>query len=220
MKFYTSFSLRFSWYVVAQCCITRNTDCGILLSAILNKFEWFPVPLTNSRWGSVECLYSSLVPCLNWPKQSKACYLIQMFHEAFAVMLMQCYLVSSHRDLNMSEFVCDPKAEPYIYDLVAVSNHYGGMGGGHCEFSISILYSCRPPPKKLIFIHLTHCDPDFFFFGWVFSVVFWHAVGEWWQVYLFFNHLFPLPYFPIKYLFCLLFEYNIWIDTLLLGICP
>ncbi|KAF4079160.1 hypothetical protein AMELA_G00189890 [Ameiurus melas] len=35
------------------------------------------------------------------------------------------------RDLNMSEFVCDPKAEPYIYDLVAVSNHYGGMGGGH-----------------------------------------------------------------------------------------
>ncbi|TVK90531.1 Ubiquitin carboxyl-terminal hydrolase 4 [Bagarius yarrelli] len=35
------------------------------------------------------------------------------------------------RDLNMSEFVCNPKAEPYIYDLVAVSNHYGGMGGGH-----------------------------------------------------------------------------------------
>ncbi|XP_040059318.1 ubiquitin carboxyl-terminal hydrolase 4 [Gasterosteus aculeatus] len=35
------------------------------------------------------------------------------------------------RDLNMSEFVCDPKAGPYVYDLVAVSNHYGGMGGGH-----------------------------------------------------------------------------------------
>ncbi|XP_026853329.1 ubiquitin carboxyl-terminal hydrolase 4 isoform X1 [Electrophorus electricus] len=35
------------------------------------------------------------------------------------------------RDLNMSEFVCDPKASPYVYDLVAVSNHYGGMGGGH-----------------------------------------------------------------------------------------
>ncbi|XP_006630766.2 ubiquitin carboxyl-terminal hydrolase 4 [Lepisosteus oculatus] len=34
-------------------------------------------------------------------------------------------------DLNMSEFVCDPKAGPYIYDLIAVSNHYGGMGGGH-----------------------------------------------------------------------------------------
>lgn len=33
----------------------------------------------------------------------------------------------------MSEFVCDPKAGPYTYDLIAVSNHYGGMGGGHCE---------------------------------------------------------------------------------------
>lgn len=33
----------------------------------------------------------------------------------------------------MSEFVCDPKAGPYIYDLIAVSNHYGGMGGGHCK---------------------------------------------------------------------------------------
>uniref|UniRef100_A0A672LUX9 Ubiquitin carboxyl-terminal hydrolase n=1 Tax=Sinocyclocheilus grahami TaxID=75366 RepID=A0A672LUX9_SINGR len=35
------------------------------------------------------------------------------------------------RDLIMSEFVCDPKADPYVYDLIAVSNHYGGMGGGH-----------------------------------------------------------------------------------------
>ncbi|CAB1315060.1 unnamed protein product [Coregonus sp. 'balchen'] len=35
------------------------------------------------------------------------------------------------RDLNMSGFVCDPKAGPYVYDLIAVSNHYGGMGGGH-----------------------------------------------------------------------------------------
>ncbi|XP_038668234.1 ubiquitin carboxyl-terminal hydrolase 4 isoform X1 [Scyliorhinus canicula] len=35
------------------------------------------------------------------------------------------------RDLNMSEFVYNPKAGPCIYDLVAVTNHYGGMGGGH-----------------------------------------------------------------------------------------
>ncbi|KAJ8409354.1 hypothetical protein AAFF_G00235520 [Aldrovandia affinis] len=35
------------------------------------------------------------------------------------------------RNLNMSEFVCDPRAGPYVYDLIAVSNHYGGMGGGH-----------------------------------------------------------------------------------------
>uniref|UniRef100_A0A8C7G4A6 Ubiquitin carboxyl-terminal hydrolase 4 n=1 Tax=Oncorhynchus kisutch TaxID=8019 RepID=A0A8C7G4A6_ONCKI len=39
------------------------------------------------------------------------------------------------RDLNMSEFVCDPKAGPYVYDLIAVSNHYGGMGGGHCDLA-------------------------------------------------------------------------------------
>ncbi|XP_074861038.1 ubiquitin carboxyl-terminal hydrolase 4 isoform X2 [Carettochelys insculpta] len=35
------------------------------------------------------------------------------------------------RDLSMSEFVCDPAAEPYVYDLIAVSNHYGAMGVGH-----------------------------------------------------------------------------------------
>lgn len=38
----------------------------------------------------------------------------------------------------MSEFVCDPKADPYVYDLIAVSNHYGGMGGGHCK-SLSVV---------------------------------------------------------------------------------
>ncbi|XP_039189947.1 ubiquitin carboxyl-terminal hydrolase 4 [Crotalus tigris] len=35
------------------------------------------------------------------------------------------------RDLNMSEFVGDPAASPYVYDLIAVSNHYGGLGVGH-----------------------------------------------------------------------------------------
>lgn len=38
----------------------------------------------------------------------------------------------------MSEFVCNPKASPYIYDLIAVSNHYGGMGGGHCKLSLGL----------------------------------------------------------------------------------
>uniref|UniRef100_A0A671VQI5 Ubiquitin carboxyl-terminal hydrolase n=1 Tax=Sparus aurata TaxID=8175 RepID=A0A671VQI5_SPAAU len=33
--------------------------------------------------------------------------------------------------IRYAEFVCDPKAGPYTYDLIAVSNHYGGMGGGH-----------------------------------------------------------------------------------------
>ncbi|XP_051544645.1 ubiquitin carboxyl-terminal hydrolase 15-like isoform X4 [Myxocyprinus asiaticus] len=35
------------------------------------------------------------------------------------------------RDLNMSEFLINPNAGPCCYDLIAVSNHYGGMGGGH-----------------------------------------------------------------------------------------
>ncbi|XP_034514203.1 ubiquitin carboxyl-terminal hydrolase 4 isoform X4 [Ailuropoda melanoleuca] len=35
------------------------------------------------------------------------------------------------RALNMSEFVCDLSARPYMYDLIAVSNHYGAMGVGH-----------------------------------------------------------------------------------------
>uniref|UniRef100_A0A8B9GAE1 Ubiquitin carboxyl-terminal hydrolase 4 n=1 Tax=Amazona collaria TaxID=241587 RepID=A0A8B9GAE1_9PSIT len=33
------------------------------------------------------------------------------------------------RGLDMSEFVCDPRAGSYVYDLIAVSNHYGAMGG-------------------------------------------------------------------------------------------
>uniref|UniRef100_A0A7N6A0N7 Ubiquitin carboxyl-terminal hydrolase n=1 Tax=Anabas testudineus TaxID=64144 RepID=A0A7N6A0N7_ANATE len=35
------------------------------------------------------------------------------------------------RDLDMSEFLINPNAGPCLYDLIAVSNHYGGMGGGH-----------------------------------------------------------------------------------------
>uniref|UniRef100_A0A671TR01 Ubiquitin carboxyl-terminal hydrolase n=1 Tax=Sparus aurata TaxID=8175 RepID=A0A671TR01_SPAAU len=35
------------------------------------------------------------------------------------------------RDLDMSEFLINPNAGPCRYDLIAVSNHYGGMGGGH-----------------------------------------------------------------------------------------
>ncbi|XP_061124978.1 ubiquitin carboxyl-terminal hydrolase 15-like isoform X2 [Syngnathus typhle] len=35
------------------------------------------------------------------------------------------------RDLDMSEFLINPNSGPCCYDLIAVSNHYGGMGGGH-----------------------------------------------------------------------------------------
>jgi ubiquitin carboxyl-terminal hydrolase 4/11/15 len=34
-------------------------------------------------------------------------------------------------NLDLTEFVIGPKEHPPIYDLYAVSNHFGGMGGGH-----------------------------------------------------------------------------------------
>ncbi|XP_069620607.1 ubiquitin carboxyl-terminal hydrolase 15 isoform X1 [Ranitomeya imitator] len=34
-------------------------------------------------------------------------------------------------DLDMSKFLINPNAGPSCYNLIAVSNHYGGMGGGH-----------------------------------------------------------------------------------------
>jgi len=36
------------------------------------------------------------------------------------------------RGLDMSRFVINPQHPKAIYDLIAVSNHYGGLGGGHC----------------------------------------------------------------------------------------
>ncbi|XP_065058789.1 ubiquitin carboxyl-terminal hydrolase 15-like [Rhopilema esculentum] len=35
------------------------------------------------------------------------------------------------RDLNLTPYVIDKEHPPAVYDLHAVSNHYGGMGGGH-----------------------------------------------------------------------------------------
>lgn len=50
-------------------------------------------------------------------------------------------LVFFNSDLDMSEFLINPNAGPCRYNLIAVSNHYGGMGGGHCKlFQISSLY--------------------------------------------------------------------------------
>ena len=33
----------------------------------------------------------------------------------------------------MKKFVIKPDHGPSVYDLTAVSNHYGGLGGGHCK---------------------------------------------------------------------------------------
>lgn len=52
-----------------------------------------------------------------------------------------CLLVFFNSDLDMSEFLINPNAGPCRYNLIAVSNHYGGMGGGHCKlFQISSFF--------------------------------------------------------------------------------
>ena len=38
------------------------------------------------------------------------------------------------KNLDMSPYIINPNHGKAIYDLVAVSNHFGGMGGGHCKF--------------------------------------------------------------------------------------
>jgi ubiquitin carboxyl-terminal hydrolase 4/11/15 len=36
-------------------------------------------------------------------------------------------------DLNLNDYIQGPKeAGETLYDLYAVSNHFGGIGGGHC----------------------------------------------------------------------------------------
>ena len=36
--------------------------------------------------------------------------------------------------LDMGPYIINKSHGKAIYDLIAVSNHYGGMGGGHCKF--------------------------------------------------------------------------------------
>lgn len=60
----------------------------------------------------------------------------------------------------MSEFVCDRSARPYVYDLIAVSNHYGAMGVGHCKYW-HLLPSTKEVPSwcslSLFFLDGRHC---------------------------------------------------------------
>lgn len=34
-------------------------------------------------------------------------------------------------DLDLSKYVKNENGQSYLYELYAVSNHYGGLGGGH-----------------------------------------------------------------------------------------
>ena len=38
----------------------------------------------------------------------------------------------------MTPYVINSDHGKAVYDLISVSNHYGGMGGGHCEYITSL----------------------------------------------------------------------------------
>ena len=38
--------------------------------------------------------------------------------------------------LDMQPYIINKNHGEAVYDLLAVSNHYGGMGGGHCKFKL------------------------------------------------------------------------------------
>ena len=40
----------------------------------------------------------------------------------------------------MTQYVINPQHGLAVYDLLAVSNHYGGMGGGHCKDIILMIF--------------------------------------------------------------------------------
>ena len=38
------------------------------------------------------------------------------------------------QNLDMTPYVINSAHGQAVYDLLSVSNHYGGMGGGHCKY--------------------------------------------------------------------------------------
>ena len=38
------------------------------------------------------------------------------------------------KNLDMTPYVINSAHGQAVYDLISVSNHYGGMGGGHCKY--------------------------------------------------------------------------------------
>ena len=45
------------------------------------------------------------------------------------------------QSLDMAPYVINASHGPAVYDLIAVSNHYGGMGGGHCKLFYKVLFN-------------------------------------------------------------------------------
>ena len=55
-----------------------------------------------------------------------------LYDELFIYLLSA---LSIFRGLNLKRYIIDDRIDgPVTYDLIGVSNHYGGLGGGHCKF--------------------------------------------------------------------------------------
>ena len=46
------------------------------------------------------------------------------------------------RGLDLSNYVVNEEHERPVYDLFAVSNHFGGLGGGHCKTTLCCCCCC------------------------------------------------------------------------------
>ena len=49
-------------------------------------------------------------------------------------------------NLSLSRFMVHPKGGE-VYNLFAISNHYGGLNGGHCNFSLRVDMGCTRRPN-------------------------------------------------------------------------
>jgi ubiquitin C-terminal hydrolase len=47
------------------------------------------------------------------------------------------------RNLDLSKYVKSKDGQPHVYDLYAISNHYGGLGGGHYTAYAKVKGYCK-----------------------------------------------------------------------------
>lgn len=87
------------------------------------------------------------------------------FFWLFFCVVLLCFCFFLNSDLDMSEFLINPNAGPCRYNLIAVSNHYGGMGGGHCKLfsNIIILHASF---LSIFILSTNHFESMAFFNSW------------------------------------------------------
>ena len=62
-----------------------------------------------------------------------------LFNEIIIKSLMNCMISEILWLILMcANFIINKNHGEAVYDLLAVSNHYGGMGGGHCKYKLNL----------------------------------------------------------------------------------